>query len=320
MLDFEDTTIESKNVVENTKLDVDAHAQNSAMETGRAAARNLLRDMNDNENDLQPLPSPDDTESQFTFDNYFNTSVQVSHCMTICLVPPPSATKAWEQLMMVRRECKDPGYYRWPPHVNILYPFIEPITTKDSNKEICQEKFRKEIAIHLTKAARKCEPFDVSIDSFGTFGNKQQGVLWAYPMSKNNINDEEPLITLHGLLEEQFPICIDKRKDEGFHPHMTISHYPSNTDALSAMDEKLSDWESVSFRVNEIYLLERKGDDGQFKIAAMIGLGSMSEIVFHDPPKAFPCMPEVEEEWVHAERMSMKSRRKTGNKRRAGGS
>lgn len=316
MMDFEDT-IESKNVVEKPKLDVDADVPNNAMETGRAAALKLLREMNDNENDyLQPLPSPDDNESPCKFDNYFNTPSQISHCVTICLVPPPSATKAWEQLMTVRRECKDPGYYRWPPHVNILYPFIEPITTNENSTEEQQEKFTKKIAIHLTKAARKCEPFDVVINSFGTFGNKQRGVLWAYPMSKSNDSDQEPLMTLHRLLEEQFPICIDKRKDKGFHPHMTISHYPSNANALSAKEGKLSDWEAISFRVNEIYMLERKGDDGQFKIAATIGLGSESEIVFHDPPKAFPCMPEVEEEWVHDERMSMKSRRKKGNKRR----
>ena len=316
MMDFEDT-IESKNVVEKPKSGVDADVPNNAMETGRAAALKLLREMNDNENDyLQQLPSPDDNESQCKFDNYFNTPSQISHCVTICLVPPPSATKAWEQLMTVRRECKDPGYYRWPPHVNILYPFIEPITTNENSTEEQQEKFTKKIAIHLTKAARKCEPFDVVINSFGTYGNKQRGVLWAYPMSKNNDNDEEPLIILHNLLKEQFPICNDDRKDKGFHPHMTISHYPSYTDALSAKETKLSAWEPVSFRVNEIYMLERKGDNGQFKIAATIGLGSMSEIVFHDPPKAFPCMPEVEEEWVHDERMSMKSRRKKGNKRR----
>lgn len=94
-------------------------------------------------------------------------------------------------------------------------------------------------------------------------------------MSKSNDNDQEPLITLHRLLEEQFLICNDPRKDKGFHPNMTISHHPSHTDALSAKETKLSAWEPLSFRVNEIYMLERKGDNGQFKIAATIGLGSM---------------------------------------------
>ena len=75
-------------------------------------------------------------------------------------------------------------------------------------------------------------------------------------------------------------------------------------------------WEPISFRVPEIYLLERRGDEGQFKVAAKIKLGSNSEVELLNPPMAFPAMPEVEEQWVHDERMEMKNRRKQGNKRR----
>jgi 2'-5' RNA ligase len=223
----------------------------------------------------------------------------------------------------VRRECRDPGFYRWPPHANIVYPFLEPIYDESESKDDQRINFRNEIAMHLSKAAMQCEPFDVTLNSFGTFGGNQRGVLWAYPMSKytqpRDNDDDEPLINLHGLLEQQFPICNEQRKSGAFHPHITLSHYATNADALAAKEKIESGWEPVSFRAHEIYLLERKGDDGQFKISATISLGADSEVNFHDPPIPFPAMPAMEEEWVHDERMAMKDRRKKGGKRRRRG-
>ncbi|KAL7533807.1 hypothetical protein ACHAWF_004627 [Thalassiosira exigua] len=267
--------------------------------------------------------------SKQPFDNpqchdYFTVPSRKSHCMTICLVPPPSQTKAWEQLTEVRKECRDPGFFRWPPHSNILYPFLEPLFDKDcdESKDVQRANFRNEMALHLGKVARQCEPFEVTIDSFGTFGGKNRGVLWAYPKSRHAEVEEgsQPLITLHSLLEKQFPMCKDQRKCGAFHPHITVSHYANNNDALAAKKEVESMWQPISFHVPEIYLLERIGDDGQFKVAATIKLGSDSKVELHNPPMAFPAMPEVEEQWVYDERMEMKNRRKKGNKwRRRGG-
>lgn len=73
--------------------------------------------------------------------------------------------------------------------------------------------------------------------------------------------------------------------------------------------------------VDEIYLLQRKGDDGQFKILASIplGLDDGDDVIINDDPEAFPGMPEYEEEWVLNERMNMKNRRKKNQKRRRKG-
>jgi len=314
--------------------DLEFELNDAVMESGRAAARELLKEIgtHDDESNAEgiesdgttapPPKSPDDTESQPKSGSHFNFPSRKSHCITICLVPPPSATKVWDQLTAVRRECMDPGFYRWPPHANILYPFLEPVYDDSENKDDQRINFRNEIAMHLSKAAMQCEPFDVTINSFGTFGGKQRGVLWAYPMSKYTQprdNDDEPLINLHRLFEQQFPICNEQIKSGAFHPHMTLSHYATNANALAAKEKIEYGWEPVSFRAHEVYLLERKGDNGQFKISATISLGADSEVEFHDPPIPFPTMPAVEEEWVHDERMEMKNRRKKGDKRRRSG-
>ena len=305
----------------------------ASMESGRAAARELLNEINAEQHALDQdsrfkslslLLPPDDGSSQDNLESNFNMPSRKSHCLTICLVPPPSATKVWEKLMAIRRECKDPGFYRWPPHANILYPFLEPAYGEEAGESNDDKhvKFRNEVAAHLSKAVMKCEPFDVTINSFGTFGDKRRGVMWAYPTSKSVKpceDNEEPLINLHNMLEQQFPMCNDLRKTGAFHPHMTISHYATYSGALAAKEKIESGWESVSFRAQEIYLLERLGDDGQFKIAATISLGVNAAVEFHNPSIPFPAMPEIEEEWVRMERMSMKNRRKNGNKRRRRG-
>ena len=324
---------ENKSEEEDSK----ATASNAVLESGRAAARELLKDlMDDTKSDQNEVGGQivnvddDKTNESPPSDNQsskdcFDLPSRKSHCMTICFVPPPSATKAWEQLTEARRECKDPGFYRWPPHANILYPFLEPVYNKESgeSKEVQRNKFRNEIAVHLSKVAEKCKPFDVKIDSFGTFGGKQRGVLWAYPKSMygdNENEEEEPLLEIHKLLVEQFPMCDDTQKKGGkFNPHVTISHYANNDDALAAKAKVESRWKPVSFHVPEVYLLERKGDAGQFKIFATIPLGEGSEVEFHDLPMPFHAMPEVEEEWVYDERMAMKNRRKKGNARRRRG-
>lgn len=40
---------------------------------------------------------------------------------TIALVPP---VQAWDSIQAIR-QVHDEQYFRWPPHVNLLYPFIK---------------------------------------------------------------------------------------------------------------------------------------------------------------------------------------------------
>jgi 2'-5' RNA ligase len=256
--------------------------------------------------------------------------LQKQYTLTVCMVPPPCAKQVWIDVTKARTDLKDPGLFRWPPHANLLYPFIE---IKENLKDIVDK---------LRNATKQCEPFRVSLDSLGTFGGKNRGVLWLYPRSSysdddaihdNDKNKQEPLIRLQALLEEAFPTCTDQRKSGQFTPHMTLSHFASLEDAQAAQSQIEAWWpRDVSFDLSEVYLLQRKGDDGQFLRVATISLGrdhvendsaaTSTGIVIHDPPEAFPDMPLVEEDWVREERMQLKKRRNgswKGRRRRRGG-
>lgn len=327
--------------VTNSSVDMTSSISDDALESGRQAALNFLKSLNDDEEEGVQMPTDgssillDDETIDQSSNNFqqFTYPARKSHCLTICLVPPPSATNAWDRLTDARRECKDPGFFRWPPHANLLYPFLEPVIDKESSKSKEEQlaEFRTQLSISLKSVASHCRPFDVVIDEFGTFGGKSRGVLWAHPKSKypllsgdgdsDDNMDEQPLITLQKILETHFPICTDQRKQGSFTPHITISHYANITDALEAKGRIEKNWVTTSFHVGEIYLLQRKGDDGQFKILASIplGLDDGDDVIINDDPEAFPGMPEYEEEWVLNERMNMKNRRKKNQTRRRKG-
>ena len=269
-----------------------------------------------------------------------------SHCTTVCAVPPPSATVAWSALTRARRELRDPGFYRWPPHANLLYPFLELRSMKKRKGRVGDEDeeplFDQDMLHSLSSAAARCQPFQVTIDRFGTFGGAGRGVLWAYPRSHtlrddhtaNNsskvgedddafCNPSEPMILLQSYLEQEFPTCTEQRKQRSFHPHITLSHYGSVDEASKAMKHVTGWWEPITYEQSEVYVLRRVGDEGQFEIAATIQLGKEEDAIsVHDPPICFPAMPDVEEDWVREERMKLKARRnrswKSRNRRRGG--
>ena len=259
------------------------------------------------------------------------------HTMTVCMVPPPHNKSVWEAVTKARTELKDPGLFRWPPHANLLYPFLN-IDPSNSDETIHEEKFKL-----LGQAVSECEPFRVALDTFGTFGGTSRGVLFLHPRSfeigagnSDSDNDsnkpelgvnestsapyQEPLIALQSTLFRYFPECPDQHKQGKFTPHMTISHFTSLEGALEGKAKVESWWSPhVEFDVTEIYLLKRVGDDGAFKIVATLPLGSAGKsLQVHTPPVAFPEMPLEEEDWVREERMKMKARRNGNSNGRRG--
>ncbi len=266
-----------------------------------------------------------------------------THCMTVCMVPPPTPEykHIWKEITKARTELKDPGLYRWPPHVNILYPFIDMninpdtlegiITNNDetildgnndddnshndntntSTKDGDEDHSNlKHILNLLQKAVEQCDPFTVSLDSFGTFGGKHRGVLFISPRSyrkdsKDCIDSkfstiqgavqqdvdgnepkngdgaqkgfESPLEELQYRLQFNFPYCNDQRKRGTYTPHMTLSHFPSLESALDGQKRIEKWWGTFEFDVHEIYVLKRSGDGGQFKIIATLPLGKQEK-------------------------------------------
>jgi hypothetical protein len=68
------------------------------------------------------------------------------HKSALCLIPPRST---WQKLQLIR--CfKDKSFVRWPPHINLLYPFVEDVGDNFS-----------QAAASIAQAVAGLEPFEV---------------------------------------------------------------------------------------------------------------------------------------------------------------
>eukprot|EP00536_Pseudo-nitzschia_multiseries_P018510 jgi/Psemu1/293535/fgenesh1_pg.2626_\ len=285
---------------------------------------------------------------------------QKSHSLSVCLVPPsPDQIRTdscsgvvgggggvkllWEALTEMRRTLRDPGFFRWPPHVNLLYPFVreeEDCIEAKNNNHHGDERLTK-----LRTAAESIEPFRVTLDldpkTFATFGDATRGVLWVSPKShradsRSHQGTCDPIAELQSLLEAEFPVCSESLKDRSFVPHMSLSSKFDSLEGARSAAKSLAEARAsgnhagkntvVSFWCKEFYLLERDGDGGQFRKRATIALGSSSSgdgIHVHDPPQRFLSMPAVEEAWVREEYLLLRARRKhnsrTNSRKRGSG-
>jgi 2'-5' RNA ligase len=273
-----------------------------------------------NSNDQSPSESLARSQTPSPFKKY--------HHLTVCMVPPESSVLVWETITKCRTELKDPGLYRWPPHANLLYPFIDLQSVQQSvtqmpitNDEFSVSPFNIHPSIihGLLEACRQVDPFHVKLQQFGTFGSKKRGVLWLYPESfYGNETDSSaisPLMRLQSLLVQSFPQCNDQnmKSSNSFNPHMTVSHFINHEEALAAQKRVEQCWpaDRMIFPVRHIYLLQRTGDAGQFLRVADIPLGSQhaDKTVIHTTPLPFLHMPSTEVDWVYEERMKLKQRR-----------
>ena len=141
------------------------------------------------------------------------------HTATIALVPPEAA---WHDLQSARRQLRDKGLYRWPPHINLLYPLVPPAHFAEAVDAVAP-------------VLRDFEPFSVTLDSLGVFGGRARGVLYVGPRA----DDVEKLRALQDALQRALPACHHQQRDGVFTPHLTLSHFPS-ADAAEAAKEALA--------------------------------------------------------------------------------
>ena len=222
--------------------------------------------------------------------------VPTVHTSTVALVPPE---EVWPPLQAARTELRDKGLFRWPPHINLLYPFVPPAHYAAAVEA-------------LSAAAASTSPFDVTLDALGCFGGRSRGVLFCLPSSARDLG---LLRELQTALQAAVPHCDDQQRRGVFTPHATLAHFPSRVAAERARETLATKWEPVSFSsVEAVHILRRDGAGGQFERAWTLPLGGTAPRHF-DPPLRFAAMPAVEDEWV---RQARKDAYRPGTRGRGG--
>jgi 2'-5' RNA ligase len=206
------------------------------------------------------------------------------HHTALAIVPPNEDTACWIRLQEIRDRLHDKGYFRWPPHINLSYPFIDSSEFGTILPQIANE-------------LQNISPFQVHLDGFDTFGGKDRGVCYLAPQPIDQ------LTAIHSSITR----ILQETTTKPFRPHLTVKHCVSGYQARFTAAQESRSWESLSFLVDAVYVLQRDGFDGQFYIAAKIPLG---DSMVEDGPRTFDHMPAEEPDWVKDERDAGRRQRK----------
>lgn len=189
----------------------------------------------------------------------------------VALLPPSGITPPIEAV----RSVYDKNFKRWPPHINLIYPFLaSPLETSDSNAP----RLGQAIQTRLEKAASTIPAFRVSLsaDPPGTFTHsKTSKTVWLGPVPDDKIKQ------LQAALQAEFAECDSDQR--AFTPHLSVGQARTDKVAEQLRNEiskgvaefhihqdKTS--KSLDWLVDKVYVIERKGFHGRFTIVGSVDL------------------------------------------------
>lgn len=188
----------------------------------------------------------------------------LDHKSAVAIVPPEPL---WAPIQDLRERLRDGGLCRWPPHVNLVYPFV-------------RADYHERCIPALSDALRSVEPFQLRLASLRTFGGPSRGVLWVDPVAPAlacQHQDRKPVVELYTALARTLSLLrgVDAPA-RPFTPHMTVTHTRSRDEAVRLLAECRVEWAAACpgpFQVDEVYVLRRDGATDPFRKAWVLPLG-----------------------------------------------
>jgi len=227
----------------------------------------------------------------------------VVHSSTLAIVPPD---EVWEPIQQARKEVRDAGLLRWPPHCNLIYPFVPP-------------KHYGKVLGGFGRALAAVEPFDITLSQFEAFHRKTSSVLWLKPeTSVPGVIDE-----VHRALAEEFS-TTNNTPWRGFTPHFTISHFESR-EACDEAAARLGEWwQPITFHVDQIHVMSRKGPVKPFTLRYRVRLGEPNQdrqiVAAQDGEESYENMPregDIDTGWSARYRKGLLDRQQRGRRRKS---
>jgi 2'-5' RNA ligase len=160
-----------------------------------------------------------------------------THHTAVAVVPPQ---EVWGPIQAIRHK-HDRQFRRWPPHVNLLYPFYP------------DERFAETLP-RLVDACARIAPIQVILAEFRFFLHPSgKATLWLAP------EPQEALIRLQAALQAACPDCDDlSRFAAGFTPHLSVGQASSAEEARRLLDAWKRTWEPIQFKLSAVALLRRQ--------------------------------------------------------------
>ncbi|KAF2194555.1 hypothetical protein K469DRAFT_706023 [Zopfia rhizophila CBS 207.26] len=220
----------------------------------------------------------------------------LSHKSALALLPPSTITPPIEAV----RQTHDKQFARWPPHINLIYPFLASPSEVAENEKTAEQQgdgvqassdpspphLKHEIYSRIHKVTKGIQPFHISLlaDPPGAFSHsKRSKTVWLDPSQQKSDPPVTPVHNLQAALQAEFSECgADQRP---FTPHLSVGQAKSDVAAQNLSNdikESISGFLSGSrgsqpvaleWYVDKVYVIERKRFYDRFKIVGVVELG-----------------------------------------------
>ncbi|KAK7393940.1 hypothetical protein QQX98_013275 [Neonectria punicea] len=159
-----------------------------------------------------------------------------SHETALCLIPPRHLWPATDRL----RCLYDKAFGAWPPHINLIYPFVQPEVLSDAADILSQLPLSQHQHRHI------------SLDTADAFIRKHQNTIFLCPA-------QGPDAAALSQLRNQICAAFSQPAGSKYRPHMTIGQ---TDDALAAphhfLFEKVRLLSPVAWELGHITILTRQ--------------------------------------------------------------
>lgn len=156
------------------------------------------------------------------------------------------------------RSVHDKAFHKWPPHFNIIYPFVAP------------EQLEQALDILRQRLRTFPEQLKIDVDGVDSFRHRNNAIVFMKPDDRSM----ERLTRLRSKLVESLGRSEGEGTIDGeFKPHLTIGQASLQGHALDALLDKARRLQAISWEATTLAVLRRKSS-GEMEAVAELPLGS----------------------------------------------
>ncbi|KAI0144291.1 DUF455 domain-containing protein [Xylariaceae sp. FL1272] len=138
----------------------------------------------------------------------------LSHDTALCIIPPDD-TNIWQSLDSLRT-IYDSAHGRWPPHINLIYPFVPTEALPSATESITS---------HLKSLAVEQSPLTIRLDAAGFFAHRHDNTIFVHDSDEVRVSRLKKLrkdildVLEHADTEYRMHLTIGQSQDVDSAPH-----------------------------------------------------------------------------------------------------
>lgn len=164
-----------------------------------------------------------------------------SHDSSLCIIPPKNLWPKFDHL----RSLYDKAYEKWPPHINLVYPFVRVENLPNASALVASQ-------LSSMSEDISSDPIKTNLGAADVFPHKHDNTIFIYD------NDKERKSRLEKLRKTALR-ALGQKTSADYHMHLTIGQSQDiNSSAHKSLLQKASLLPATEWTVDRLYILTRE--------------------------------------------------------------